>query len=44
MKPAEANISAAGKAKGCWHSSGSETTACVTSGLNGNPGDPAIAC
>jgi hypothetical protein len=37
FKPAEVNISTTGKARGCWHSSGSETMACVTLGLNGNP-------
>jgi hypothetical protein len=40
---AEVNTGTTGKAKDVHASSGSETMACVTSRLHGNPGDPAAA-
>jgi len=39
----EVNISTTEKGEVVPASSGSETMACVTIGLNGNPGDPATA-
>src|SRR6266849_6345801 len=40
---AEVNTGTTGKAKDVHASSGSETMACVTMRLHGNPGDPAAA-
>ena len=43
FKPAIVNTSTAAKGKEVLASSGSETMACVTSRLHGNPGGPAAA-
>ncbi len=43
VRMAEVNTDTAVKGKGVFASSGSETMACVTQRLHGNPGGPAVA-